>query len=268
MIIFGSRKNIYGCKSSSVSLKGGFSTLEKILIPAGAILLCACIVFGALWLNGRKSSEGAVITAPSLTTSSATQIETKDSSKTTVASETAATNATASATQGATAATNATAATAATTTAATAAASISNPASMYSSYANLVSFDPATGLAQFDYFDLLKGADAVKYLVEEKGYTKAAAQAEVDGYADSEFINKNENPQLRTADMKAVTIMMLYGPDGAQTTSWPDTDSMTFSAFKSFYAAHPEQVLTKSSFFYYVTVVNSVITKVEQVYWA
>ena len=27
---------------------------------------------------------------------------------------------------------------------------------MYSSYADLVSFDPATGVAQFDYFDLLR----------------------------------------------------------------------------------------------------------------
>ena len=31
--------------------------------------------------------------------------------------------------------------------------------SMYSSYADLISFDPDTGIAKFDYFDMLRGAD-------------------------------------------------------------------------------------------------------------
>ena len=35
---------------------------------------------------------------------------------------------------------------------------------MYSSYADLISFDPETGIAKFDYFDMLRGADAVKFL--------------------------------------------------------------------------------------------------------
>ncbi len=50
---------------------------------------------------------------------------------------------------------------------------------MYSSYAHLVSYDPARGFADFDYFDLLQGEKAVAYLVDTEGYTLAEAQARV-----------------------------------------------------------------------------------------
>ena len=77
----------------------------------------------------------------------------------------------------------------------------------------MVSYDPAKGLADFDYFDLLQGADAVKWLVEHESYTQADAEAEVAGYADSEFIEKNTSNQLRTIDLDGIPITLMFDPE-------------------------------------------------------
>ena len=53
---------------------------------------------------------------------------------------------------------------------------------MYTSFAYMVSLDQATGVAEFDYFDMLKGADAVSWLVEMEGYSESAAEKIVAGY--------------------------------------------------------------------------------------
>ena len=55
---------------------------------------------------------------------------------------------------------------------------------MYTSYADLVSFDPETGIAKFDYFDMLRGDKAVAFLVASEGYTQAAAEELVENFAD------------------------------------------------------------------------------------
>lgn len=140
-----------------------------------------------------------------------------------------------------------------------------NPESMYSSNAHMVSFDPATGWAEFDYFDILRGQDAIDWLVAQEGYTVAEAEAEVNDYADGEYVYKNVNPQLRTADMDAVSITMMYEADGTQVNG-AETVALTYSEFLALYTAHPDLVVD-GVFFFYVTVTGGVITSVDQVYW-
>jgi hypothetical protein len=142
--------------------------------------------------------------------------------------------------------------------------SISNPELMYTSYADIVSFDPATGWATFDYFDMLRGQEAIDWLVANEGYTVTAATNLVNDFADSEFINKNINPELRTADMQAVTINMMYLSDGTKMTG-AETTPLTYSEFVTLYNGHPAYVM--DSFFYRVIVSDGVITQVDQVYW-
>lgn len=139
-----------------------------------------------------------------------------------------------------------------------------NTANMYSSYTHMESFDPSTGLAEFDYFDILKGQDAIDWLVDHEGYSVADATTLVNDFADSEFVYKNINPQLRIADMSAVSITMMYEADGTQVLG-ADTVPLTYSEFVTLYNAFPDLVL--DSFFYHVTVVGDVITEVDQVYW-
>ncbi len=81
-----------------------------------------------------------------------------------------------------------------------------NSIEIYTSHAYMVSFDPSTGLAEFDYFDMLFGQAAIDWLVAHEGYTQADAQALVNNFADTEFVEKNINPQLRTIDMHTVSI--------------------------------------------------------------
>ncbi|MDD3931043.1 MAG: hypothetical protein PHT04_02610, partial [Eubacteriales bacterium] len=77
-------------------------------------------------------------------------------------------------------------------TATTGASSTETPAStesssgiiLYSSYAHLVSYDPNSGLADFDYFNMLKGEEAVQWLIDREGYTESEAEVIVANYAD------------------------------------------------------------------------------------
>ena len=77
---------------------------------------------------------------------------------------------------------------------------------IYSSYAYMVSFDPGTGYAEFDYFDKLIGQEAIDWLVEHEGYTLEDAEDLVNNFADTEYVEKNINPRLRTIDMRTVFI--------------------------------------------------------------
>lgn len=78
----------------------------------------------------------------------------------------------------------------------------------------MVSFDPSTGYAEFDYFDILTGQDAINWLVDHEGYTEEDAEAKVNNFADTEFVEKNINPQLRTIDMTSVLITTNRDEDG------------------------------------------------------
>jgi len=136
---------------------------------------------------------------------------------------------------------------------------------MYSSYADLISFDPETGIAKFDYFDMLRGNDAVKFLVDHEGYTQAAAEAMVQDFADSEYVKKNTNPQLRAIDIDDVSLKLMYKPNGD-----PVADSISVSVtpaqFRSIYMLNTSLLL--ETYFYYIHVESDgSVSLVEQVYW-
>ncbi len=136
---------------------------------------------------------------------------------------------------------------------------------MYSSYANLVAFDPATGVAKFDYFEMLKGDEAVDYLVEHEGYSEAEAQAQVDDFADSEFVKKNLSSDLRAIDIDDVSLKLMYQPTGTQVEGAENIPA-TASDFRAVYALDPSLLL--DSFFFYIHAdASGKVTLVEQVYW-
>jgi hypothetical protein len=135
---------------------------------------------------------------------------------------------------------------------------------LYSSYADMVSFDPETGWALFDYWDMLKGDEAKQWLIDHEGYTEANAQVYVDNMSESEFIKKNTNPRLRAVDMNKVSIKMMYQADGTPVTD-ANPVALTNAEFMSLYASHPDSVL--DSYFYYLTVQSGEVKKVEQPYW-
>ena len=135
---------------------------------------------------------------------------------------------------------------------------------MYSSYADLISFDPETGIAKFDYVDMLRGADAVKFLVDHEGYTQANAQKMVDDFADSEFVKKNINPQLRAIDIDDVPLKLMVKPNG-DPVDGAEPVSVTAKEFRAIYALNTSLLL--ESYFYHITVDDGKVTLVEQVYW-
>ncbi|NLN46936.1 MAG: hypothetical protein GX153_10300, partial [Clostridiaceae bacterium] len=81
--------------------------------------------------------------------------------------------------------------TAAATTLATTATSVTVSTSasqdaLQSGYAHMISYDPARGWADFDFFNMLRGDSAVAWLVAHEGLSEADAQILVDDFADSE----------------------------------------------------------------------------------
>lgn len=126
------------------------------------------------------------------------------------------------------------------------------------------SYNPANGWAEFDYFDMLRGDAAVQWLVNVEGYTLADAQEEVDNYADSEFIMKNVNPQLRTVDLTDLPLQLMYYPDGSMVEGATPVDA-EISDLNALYALDPDLLL--NSFFFYVTVSGGAVESVRQVYW-
>ena len=136
---------------------------------------------------------------------------------------------------------------------------------MYSSYANLVSYDPDSNVAQFDYFDMLRGDDAVAYLVDHEGYTQADAQAYVDAFSDSEFVLKNTNSQLRSVELVDVSLKLMIQPSGEPVDGAESIPSST-ADFRAIYALDPALLL--DTYFYYIHVESDGhVSLVEQVYW-
>ena len=137
---------------------------------------------------------------------------------------------------------------------------------MYSSYAHLVSFDTRTGIAQFDYFDYLKGQDAVNYLVEREGYTLENAQTEVANWPDSMFIEKNSSSKLRAVDLSSVPIYMIVDRNG-YANEYYEPIKMNYKDFKNLYNSMPVVIL--DTYFYRVKVDDSgAIESVTQIYQA
>ncbi len=136
---------------------------------------------------------------------------------------------------------------------------------MYSSYADLVSFDPDTGIAKFDYFDMLTGDKAVQYLVEHEGYSKAKAKETVDNFADSEYVKKNQNSQLRAIDLDDVPLKLMFQTNGEQVNTAKPIKSDA-EDFREIYALDSSLLL--ETFFYYIHVgSDGDVTLVEQVFW-
>lgn len=136
---------------------------------------------------------------------------------------------------------------------------------MYSSYADMVSFDPETGIAKFDYFDMLRGDDAVKFLVDHEGYTLADAKSLVDNFADSEYVKKNTNPQLRAIDIDDVPVKLMVKPNG-DPVDGAEPKSVTPAQFRAIYSLNTSLLL--ESYFYYIHVESDgSVSLVEQVYW-
>lgn len=136
---------------------------------------------------------------------------------------------------------------------------------MYSSYAHLDSFDPATGIAQFDYFDMLRGDEAIQYLVDHEGYTQAEAEEYVNNFADSEYIEKNTNPQLRAIDLTHLSLSLMFQPSGAEVSDATPVPS-TYSDFLAIWTLDSNLLL--NTYFYYIHVESDGhVSLVEQVYW-
>lgn len=90
------------------------------------------------------------------------------------------------------------------------------------------------------------------------------AQDLVDNFADSEFVYQNDNPQLRTVDLRGVDIELMYYPDGTMVTDATPVDSEHIDLYDLY---HVNTDLILDSFFYYITVENDDVVSVEQVYW-
>ena len=132
----------------------------------------------------------------------------------------------------------------------------------YSSYAHMVSFDPVSGTAKFDYYNLLIGKDAYNYYIEN-GYTQAEAE-EFMGIEDMSGVEVNNNPKLRTAGLHNVSIGLLSYPDGEQvegTTPVP----FKLEDLRALYRVNPNLVL---NFDYWIEVKDGEVISIEQVYMA
>lgn len=136
---------------------------------------------------------------------------------------------------------------------------------LYTSYAHMTAFNPSDSTASFDYFDLLRGDDAVQWLVDQEGYSKADAQAMVADFAESEYIEKNTNPQLRTVDLSAVPVTLIVSYDGSLNKGF-EPRIVSIETIKQMYAADPDLLL--KPFFYEVKVDDGgQVEAVNQIYW-
>ena len=141
---------------------------------------------------------------------------------------------------------------------------IDNP-QMYSSYAHMVSLDPITGYAEFDYFEMLSGEEAIDALVKYEGYDEVEAQGEVMNWGEGGFYEKNTDATLRTVDLGTVDIRLIIKTDGTLIDDIGNPSKSGLSDVVSLYSANKNYVLTYC--FYWVTVNDKgVVTKIEQVY--
>lgn len=141
---------------------------------------------------------------------------------------------------------------------------VGNP-NMYSSYAHMVSYDPARGWADFDYFEMLVGPEAIDALVDYEGYNYADAQVEVNSWHEGAFYEKNTNSRTRTIDLKTTDIVLLITPDGLLVPDIANPPAVDVEDVFNLYNANTNYLYTY--FFYYITVDGSGnVTKVEQIY--
>jgi hypothetical protein len=139
-------------------------------------------------------------------------------------------------------------------------------ASLYSSYAWLDSFDKKTGLAKFDYAQMLFGHDKVEWLMKNKGMSEEDAEN-----SEPPYVIVNENPRLREINMKSLEIWLI--PDHSlyscgivdDDVDWYNLYQVTYDEFALVYSKFPE-VMTDQRF-YYITVNDSgIAVKIEEIF--
>lgn len=81
-------------------------------------------------------------------------------------------------------------------------------------YAHLTSFDPGSGIAYFDDFEMLKGKEAYDYLTKELKWNAQEADALVSGFADSEFVERNNNKDTLQIKVDQMNFILMYQNDG------------------------------------------------------
>lgn len=141
---------------------------------------------------------------------------------------------------------------------------IDNP-QMYSSFAHMVSFDPATGYAQFDYFEQITGEEAVDALVKYENYEQWDAEAEVRNWPEGSFYEYNRDKQLRTVDMSKVDVRLIVNTNGLIIEDLSNPKKSGLPEVLALYNANPDYLY--DYFFYWITVNDQgTATKVEQVY--
>ncbi|MBN2878220.1 MAG: hypothetical protein JXN65_01195 [Clostridia bacterium] len=140
-----------------------------------------------------------------------------------------------------------------------------NTMDFFTCYAHMVSYNPSNSWAEFDYFYLHQGQDAIDYLVEHEGYSQADAEALVNGFADSEFVEENNNPGIRTIDLDTVDVRIIINMDGSV---GPDLigSITTMAHFNDLYAANHSYIL---DYFFYEVECDTAgnVLEVKQIYW-
>lgn len=121
---------------------------------------------------------------------------------------------------------------------------------MFSSFAHMRSFDPKTGIAQFDFFEMLKGAEAVDYLINFEGYCSAAAETETEQLGEGDFLEKNLSYELRQINLKKVPVLLLYTVDGCSITDAQGVKT-SFEDIVSLYNRDKTKLLLSG--YYYIT---------------
>lgn len=135
---------------------------------------------------------------------------------------------------------------------------------MYSSFAYMRSFDPNTGIAKFDFFEILRGSDAVDYLINCQGYCSLVAETKIDNLGEDDFIEINHSLELRQVDLKKVPVMLLHTANGCSITDAQGVET-SFGDIVLLYNKDKAKLLF--SFYYYITINEDTgeVMKVEQV---
>lgn len=142
---------------------------------------------------------------------------------------------------------------------------IKSPAGASSSiYARLVNFDPDTNTAFFDEFEMLRGEEAVLFLMLQNGLSEEEARAEAAGLAESEFVTKDVSKEQRYFNIETVPFTLLYQPSGEMVTGNEGIPS-NIGDFRAIWQLNPS--LLRDTHFYRLSLTGEQLTFLEQMYW-
>lgn len=127
-------------------------------------------------------------------------------------------------------------------------------------FASLQSYDPATRTGMFDEFEMLRGDEAVDFLVRKGYYDKAEAQGVVDGLSSDGFVPKSV--ARRHFDLGNTNFLLRYQPDGAPA---PDGVPSNSGDFRAIYDA--DRTLLMDTCYYRIHVKGGAAVYLEQFPW-